>query len=215
MAILRRTIVLSLISATWLVALGFIIFAAVVTRDWSSEPEPADGIVVLTGGPLRIRTGAELLERVLGKRLLISGVNAQTGQADVKRLSGLSAETFSCCVDLGYFARDTVGNALEARTWVNERKYNSIIVVTSSFHMPRSLSELARELPNVRLVPHPVMPRGGAGESWWLDPMMTRHLVAEYLKFLPSAARLAVQRLRQPFRANSIAEANSAGHPGR
>jgi hypothetical protein len=60
------------------------------------------------------------------------------------------------------------------------------------------MSELARALPEVRLIAHPVLPPSFKGRTWWLDQKAARVLVAEYLKLLPSAARLAMSRLIRP-----------------
>ncbi len=56
------------------------------------------------------------------KRLLISGVNRKVTREEMQRLLGLDAQTFNCCVDLGYEALDTVGNADETRTWANTQR---------------------------------------------------------------------------------------------
>lgn len=181
--------------AACLLALGFLVFASIVTREPNPDDVRADGIVVLTGGDTRILEGARLLSEGRADRLLISGVNRRTPRNDVMKLSGLETQKFSCCVDLGYEARNTTGNADETRSWVEAMRYDSLIVVTSSYHMPRSLAELSIALPQTQLIPHPVVPRGFPENSWWLHPGATRILVSEYLKFLPAAARYAANRI--------------------
>jgi len=197
----------------WGGALGFVLFAASVMRTPVAANEKADAIVVLTGGQQRIEESARLLKDGYGARLLISGVNTRTGQSDLIRLSGLDAATFNCCVDLGYTALDTIGNASETQTWANAHRYRSLIVVTSNYHMPRTLVELSRTLPNVRLIPHVVTPTTFDTEAWWLSPVTMRNLVAEYVKFLPSAARFAFHRVVTPFDNGSIATVNGAHDP--
>jgi uncharacterized SAM-binding protein YcdF (DUF218 family) len=209
----RRIVIAAVVSGAWLLALGFITFALMVSENVQAAGERADGIVVLTGGAQRIQEGANLLKRGLGERLLISGVNAQTGQADVRRIAGLDAQKFECCVDLGYTALDTAGNAWETRTWAKARNYNKLIVVTSNYHMPRSLLELSRVLPGVILIPHPVTPKSFNTETWWLSPMTARNLLAEYVKLLPSAVRLAASRAFGPLGGHSIAEAGTPAGP--
>lgn len=199
--------------AVWGLVLGFILFASNVMRAPVAASDKADGIVVLTGGQSRIKEGARLLEEGFGRRLLISGVNTQTSQSDLLRLSGLEKQKFNCCVDLGYTALNTIGNASETRTWVEENRYASLIVVTSNYHMPRSLVELSRYLPGTRLIPHPVTPTVFDTEAWWLSPVTLRNLVAEYLKFLPSAARFALHRAMTPFESGSVAAAGSEPAP--
>ncbi|MEQ1672343.1 MAG: YdcF family protein, partial [Hyphomicrobium sp.] len=126
---------------------------------------------------------------------LISGVNRITRREDVERISGLDHKAFTCCVDLGYEALDTVGNADETRTWANTNGYKSLIVVTSSYHMPRSLAELALAMPDRTFIAHAVTPRGFPDSGWWLHIRTTRVLLSEYLKYLPAVARLTAQRL--------------------
>jgi uncharacterized SAM-binding protein YcdF (DUF218 family) len=191
----------------WAAALGFVLFAANVMRTPVHASEKADGIVVLTGGQSRIKEGARLLKDGYGARLLISGVNTRTGQGDLIRISGLDAKTFNCCVDLGYTALNTIGNASETQTWAKANGYRSLIVVTSNYHMPRTLVELSRTLPDILFIPHTVTPDTFDTEAWWLSPVTMRNLVAEYIKFLPSAARFALHRAVTPFDGGSVATA--------
>ena len=53
--------------------------------------------------------------RVAASRLLISGVNRMTTREDLYRKSGLTPALFACCVDIGYDAHDTSGNAEETK----------------------------------------------------------------------------------------------------
>lgn len=196
----------------WLLVFGFVMFATAVMRERKDTVSRADGIVVLTGGETRIHEGARLLRDGRGARLLISGVNKIASRDEVLKLSGLSEQEFDCCVDLGYRALDTVGNADETRAWASALGYDRLIVVTASYHMPRSMAELSRALPGVELIPHPVVPKSFRQEAWWLHPGTTRTLVGEYLKFLPSAARYGVARLVSPWQGSSVA-GSGAGEP--
>ncbi len=193
-------------AAVALLALGFILFAAVVTRPPAPADIRADGIVVLTGESRRIAEGARLLKEGRAERMLISGVFRRTGKKALMRISGLPEQKFDCCVDIGYAALDTAGNADEARAWATERRYATLIVVTASYHMPRSLAELSLALPTTRLIPHPIVIRGFPERRWWLNPSVTRLLLSEYLKFLPAAAHLTVTRLWRSTNSSSLAE---------
>ncbi len=178
----------------WLLASGFVLFAAIAMREPPPALERADGIVVLTGGDQRIGEGARLLQSGLGDRLLITGVNAHTRRQDIAGLKQLPDWQVQCCVDLGYEARNTSGNAEEAGAWARQRRYGSLIIVTSSYHMPRSLVEMARELPRTRLVAHPVLPPSFRTSEWWLEPRTFRILLSEYVKLFPATARLVAHR---------------------
>lgn len=173
--------------------LGFVFFTFNVISLSTTTTEKADAIVVLTGVQARLQEGAQLLQKGLGKRLLISGVNTQAGQSEIRSLAGLDAKTFSCCVDLGYTALNTTGNASETQTWVEANKFRSLIIVTSNYHMPRSIAELKLVLPDVRLIPHPVRSGPTNLKGLWFSPIKLRNLLTEYIKFLPTALRLSLQ----------------------
>jgi uncharacterized SAM-binding protein YcdF (DUF218 family) len=193
-----------------LLGVGFMLFAEAATQHAALPREKADGIVVLTGTHQRIHEAARLLASGYGGRLLVSGVNPQATGEELRRIVRLDQRLFSCCVDLGYEAKDTIGNAEETRTWVDAHGYASVIVVTSDFHMPRSLAELGRAMPDVRLVPHPVPSRSPRGKAWWRNPSTLRVLAAEYVKFLPAAARYAAARLVRVFETRTATAAAPA-----
>lgn len=156
----------------------------------SSSPAPnakADGIVVLTGGENRIREAMILLDEKRGKRVLITGVNPDLSEEEVMALTGLDEKIFSCCVDVDRKALDTIDNAQETASWVEIHNFNSLIVVTGAFHMPRALLEFNHAIEGVNLIAHPVnVPNNG---TWWRQSERLRDLVREYSK-------LAIVRFR-------------------
>lgn len=202
----RRVMILVTGAAFSLLVLGFILFASVVTRTPAPANPRAEGIVVLTGEGRRIAEGARLLKEGRAERMLISGVNPRTSKRAILKISGLPEQTFDCCVDLDYLALDTAGNANETRSWAVARRYDTLIIVTASYHMPRSLAELALALPGAQLIPHPVVPKGFPESGWWFHPSTTRVLLAEYLKFLRSAAHLTLARMIGQVEPNALAE---------
>ena len=173
---------------------GFVIFASSIAHYATAAGLQADGIVVLTGGEHRLSEAARLLAEGRGRRLLISGANRATTRHDLYRKSGLSTAMFER-VDVGYAAHDTSGNAEETKAWATTHGFSRLIIVTSSYHMPRSLIELGRAMPATALVPYPVVSRNFRTERWWMHGATARLLFFEYLKFLPSAARFCVGRL--------------------
>lgn len=190
-----RLIFNSLMLAFGLLAIGFLIFTRSIER---SQPEPertADGIAVLTGGVARIDEAMKLLAQQKAKRLLITGVNRTTSMEALKQLANEGDQLFSCCVDIDKEARDTIDNATETSQWVAQRHYNSIIVVTSNYHMPRALAELARVMPGVTLIPYSVVYNNVHLDRWWTYPGTTKLLVSEYLKYLPALGRLGATQL--------------------
>ncbi len=171
--------------------IGFLVFARGIDRSQSEPDVSADGIAVLTGGAARIDEAMKLLAQHKAKRLLITGVNRTTSTEELKRLSTQDDALFVCCVDIDKEARNTIDNATETSQWVARNRYDSIIVVTSNYHMPRALAELGRVMPTVTLVPYSVVDNNARIERWWAYPGTTRLLISEYVKFLPAVARLA------------------------
>ena len=109
-----------------------------------------------------------LFERGVGKRLLISGVHPTTTKSDLKKLVHGGAR-FDCCADLGFSAANTHGNAAEAAAWAKAHGFNSLVLVTANYHMPRAHAEFGAEMPDVRLEPYPVDPDGIDLHHWWRD----------------------------------------------
>ena len=171
-------------------ALGFAAFVMSLPRPAVDPASDADAIVALTGEGGRLAPAVLLLEHGGGKRLLITGVNKTTTKRSLKSLLQDAGKAFDCCADLGFAAADTRGNAEEAAAWAREHNYRSLIVVTTSYHMPRSLAEFGAQMPDVKLVPFPV-PEERNPTAW----QTFRRLHGEYAKFLASLARIGIQDL--------------------
>ena len=179
---------------------GLVIFAATIAHYTPVRlgTSDADAIVVLTGGGHRVSEAVQLFSSGKARRLLISGANKSTTREDLKRQAGINPMLFECCIDVGYEALDTIGNADEARAWAKTWGFRRLVVVTSNYHMPRSLAEFARAMPDTELIAYPVVSRTYRAQTWWLYPGTVRIVLSEYLKFLPSAARLVTSRLMPP-----------------
>lgn len=175
------------LGASWLA--GFLYFVLNLTYSDAQARAKADGIVVLTGGPGRIAAALRLLEDRQGTRLLISGVNPETTRAELVRGFG-KPDLFACCIDIGYRASNTTGNAAEAARWAAEHRFRSLIVVTSTEHMPRGLAEMRRVMPGAHLIPYPIAPAVHRPADWWHEGMVVRVLANEYSKYLVSLARM-------------------------
>jgi uncharacterized SAM-binding protein YcdF (DUF218 family) len=170
--------------------LGFVAFVWILPEEQLPLERNADGIVVLTGGTSRVTDALELLASGRSKRLLITGVNPGTTTADIARQTGNYDRFLSCCVDLDYSALNTLGNAVQARIWATDHNFQSLIVVTSAYHMPRALAELAHQLPDAALVPYPVVSDRLRIEPWWSNGTTTRLVLSEYLKYLFAKMRM-------------------------
>jgi len=177
------TTLFSLITA-W--GLGWLWFATTIAV---TEPvkviSKTDAIIVVTGGNGRINAGLDLLDDKKAPRLFISGVNKATSKSDIfkswkRPLSQRKSGNKPCCVYLGYEALDTNQNALEVSDWVKKNKIETIQLVTSTYHMPRTLHLVRRNLPETEIKPFPVFTddfEPWKGRFWTLS-------FSEYNKFL-------------------------------
>jgi uncharacterized SAM-binding protein YcdF (DUF218 family) len=188
----------ALLVAVMLWGVGLLAFASRVAHATpAADPGRAQGIVALTGGSNRRLTAAmALLQAGRGQRLLISGVNRRATREQIRQAArAVAGPVYDCCVDLGFEAIDTVGNAREAAEWARARGYDRLILVTADYHMPRALLELRGAMPRVQLTPYPVATEDVNARRWWKTPQGLRLMVMEYDKYLVILAREAVLRL--------------------
>jgi len=181
------------VTAAAVICLGFAWFVYHVPAEEVALDRNADGIVVLTGGASRISDAIELLAAGRGKRLLISGVHRSTTTAAIARINPRYEGLVACCVDLGRAAINTVGNAVETRAWVKDRGFASLIVVTSAYHMPRTMAELQQQMPDIELVPFPVVTDRLRNEPWWSSAPTARLILTEYAKYVMAQLRMRIE----------------------
>lgn len=163
----------------------------------AAEPARADAIVALTGPSAeRVNAAIRLLEQDKGERVLISGVNREVRRQELRALTPGSSRLFNCCVDLGFEAEDTVGNAQEIAAWAEAKDYDSLIVVTSDYHMPRALTEIRAAAPGVELTPYAVETPSLDNSRWWRAAVTARRMTLEYMKYLAAMARAGVASIR-------------------
>ena len=192
---MRSLAAFAVIALIW--AAGLFAFAARV-QHLTPMPQPAaaDGVVVLTGANSneRIAAGVSLLSQRLGRRVLVSGVNREVTREQLRAATGSVRRLYDCCVDLGFTAVDTVGNARETADWAKSMKFSSLTIVTSDYHMPRAMLELRAVLrpPGVTLQVYAVPTPGLRIRHWWKSPHAARLMVVEYCKYLAILGREAV-----------------------
>jgi uncharacterized SAM-binding protein YcdF (DUF218 family) len=192
---MRSLAILVLILVLW--GAGLLAFAARVAASTPApDPPVADGIVALTGASsMRIEAATRLLELGKGRRLLISGVNPVVRPAELRDAAGAAGRAYDCCVDLGFEAVNTQGNARETAAWARRHAFRSLIVVTSDYHMPRSILELHASMPDIELHPYPVETDTLNARRWWARGEDARRLMYEYSKYLLILGREAVRGL--------------------
>ncbi|MCR9121453.1 MAG: YdcF family protein [Phyllobacteriaceae bacterium] len=173
------------------IVVGFFVFAGRVGGQTENRPAAvsADAIVVLTGGRARLEPAVTLLRQKRGARLLISGVDTDISDATLRRTLGIDADLFECCIDIDREALDTRGNAESSAAWARRNGYASLIVVTNDYHLPRSMLEMRSALPDVAIVPYPVVNTEADADDLAAFADRYRVLFGEYAKYLVARAR--------------------------
>lgn len=109
-----------------------------------------EDIVVLTGGKNRIKSALDSVKKFHAKNVLISGVYKGTKLEDIL---GDTENMGDVSVVLGYKAMNTEGNAKEIREVAEDLGMKEIILVTSDYHMFRSLHEVRKYNKNLKIYP--------------------------------------------------------------
>jgi uncharacterized SAM-binding protein YcdF (DUF218 family) len=179
-----------LCSACWLTGLFW--FTSQIPRLAAADPR-AEIAIVLTGGPGRMDYGMTLLADQHVGAVFISGVGKGVSTGDILRLLSPSLRrripAAGNTVFLGDDAVNTIGNAEETRRWLQGKPYRTALLVTSNYHMPRSLSEFREAIPEVTWLPAPVIDSDFRETPWMIHPESRRLVLSEYHKFLMSKLR--------------------------
>lgn len=188
-------VILTGLFAIWVV--GLVRFVDRLPRTAEAAPQKADAVVVLTGGSRRVDEGVALLEAGEAPVLFVSGVDERVDGKGIRSLlddgdTRLPDKLIDCCLVLGHGASDTIGNARETAIWMAVGDRMSMLLVTSNYHMPRAMLEFAHAMPDVQVIPHPVIPPDVRLDSWYRYPGTLALLANEYSKYLFATARVTV-----------------------
>jgi uncharacterized SAM-binding protein YcdF (DUF218 family) len=146
-----RILSLLVILGLWLY--GFNDFYKQVHYQKSGYNQAIEGLVILTGSNLRIRSGLQIFKKTQAKRLLISGIDQNVTLNALKSTHFKGNENLLTSVDLGYGSFSTHSNALETALWVQNNHFKIIGLVTSKIHMPRSILIFKQIMPDVEIIP--------------------------------------------------------------
>jgi uncharacterized SAM-binding protein YcdF (DUF218 family) len=150
--VIRR--IVSLIVIVWLLGLAW--FA--IFLPGPSDVARTDAIVVLTGAPGRFKRGLAVLAAGRAQRLLVSGVDRSVKRIEFDAAQHVPPQLSACCIDLGKDAVDTISNAREAAEWAQRRKFKSVRLITTDWHMRRAQFEFHRALGNDVMIASDAVP---------------------------------------------------------
>ena len=174
----------------WII--GFFGFCLYVLSLEAVKEIKTDGLAVLTGSPERIPEGLRLFKEHPEVKVLISGMNPRV--VETKLYKNIPSEAIPRLA-LGWTATNTYENAREVRQWVLENKMKSVTILTSFYHMPRSLLEIGNLLTETELVPAPVFPKGFYESPKWLHTRTAWLMFVEYNKTLFVLCRLGIRNI--------------------
>lgn len=135
-----------LVLGSW--CMGYVAFVY-HSQSYPHEVPKCEYIAVLTGDRGRIALALATMKKTNPKGVFVSGVYEKTTLNDI-----LSHEQYSgCYVVLGKCARNTEENASEICDWARDCGANSFVLITSDYHMIRSLTEIAHYDPALEITP--------------------------------------------------------------
>jgi uncharacterized SAM-binding protein YcdF (DUF218 family) len=164
---------------------GFVYFMDVISQCCPSDQTiNTEAIIVLTGDKHRIETGLELLKANPSKRLFITGVDSKIRKVAsvIKIFSSISRELQNK-VEFGQMATCTFENASEVKEWTESNDIHSITLVTSNYHMPRSLLLFKDAMPSLAIENYPISSREITLDALKKDPKAILFLLKEYTKY--------------------------------
>ncbi len=150
------------------------------------EENIVEGIVVLTGDKYRISEGLSLLEKKIGNKLLISGVNSKISLNVIKNEFPKYDELFNCCIEFDNTSSNTFENIREAYVWKLNNNINTILIVSSDYHLPRV------ELESNRLLLKEDTHYYGVEYKSQKINIRMKKLIVEYVKYLRTKVSLSI-----------------------
>ena len=162
--------------------ISFIIFTDKIKYKDIGFSGETDGIAVLTGGKGRINLGLDLLNKNKNLKLIISGVDKKVSRASIipNKLENINNIT------LDKEAESTFQNALVIKRWIEKYKLKKVTIITSYYHMPRSILLMKLLSPSINFYPYPVEKNFAKKLSFRKNLIYYFFLIEEHIKYLMS-----------------------------
>ena len=179
---MKKTVCYLIICLCIVWAAGFILFNRTINTYQTDNRTKTDAIIALTGGRNRISAAVKLLNEEMAPRLLISGVQKDIPRKDIEKLNAVKL-IGKPEIEIEDKSQNTVENAIEATDWIKRNNIRSIRLVTSNYHLPRSVQEFRALNKNLKIIIHPVYSEKGSAK-WWKNFGSFLLVASEYNKFL-------------------------------
>ena len=179
MNVIKALITLSVVLLVVIAAL-FIDFTY-KTFSYRQSSVKADAIVVLAGGKGRVDEGVRLYRERRAAYLFLIGVDPSVRKSDLYRPQ--AGDPSSDNVILEKSSRNTLENAIYGREVLLRQRVESVVLITSRYHMKRSAILFRNALPkNVAIYPYPVDSKN-LKEAWWNHGGSFHLLFTEFYKY--------------------------------
>ena len=168
---------------------GFIIFLKKIQYNKVNFNSQTEGIAVLTGGKGRINLGLELFDKNRNLKLIISGVDKKVSNKSIipnnfKDKSNITIDKVS---------ESTYQNAKIINKWTSKYKLQNVTIITSYYHMPRSMMLMQLMAPNINFYAYPVKKKISNKISFKENILYYFFLIEEYIKYLLSYLILMIK----------------------
>ena len=203
---MRRRVLTAVIVLALFWTFGLFRFAALVNRQPEDTATVTQALIVLTGGTERVAAAVDLLRQEKAERLFISGVNKKVDWVLLAQTINELPDQLNDKITLGHVACNTRQNALESRDWLKRNGFQTVRLVTASYHMPRSLSEFKNVMPEITIIPYPVFPQTVKHDEWWKWPGTFALITSEYMKFLIVAVKHVFPFIHDSYNAETVCE---------
>lgn len=170
---------------------GLLAFGGLALQSPAHSPEPSDLIVVLGGGSMsaRLQKGAELYERRLASRILVTGFSGESLavvelQADwrYRYLQGIGVPAEAILTDTQ--ARNSGEEARAIAQLMQDKQWNTVLIVSDPPHLVRLAWILGKVLQptNIRYQLIASNPTWWNATMWWTNPVSATFVIEEYIK---------------------------------
>ena len=140
-----------------------------------------DAIVVLTGGRGRVEEGIRLYRDHRARWLYLVGVDPSVRKGDL--FTERAGTRDGAEIVLEKSSRNTLENALYTRDLIARHKINSLLLITSRYHMKRAVLIFRSTLPkDIAVYPYPVDSKN-LKQAWWSHGGSFRLLFSEFYKY--------------------------------
>ena len=154
-------------------------------------------IVILTGGTNRIKEGLKIIDnfkksKKINYKILVSGTGLGFTKSILRKQLGpnFNPKLIQCCIDLDSVSKNTFTNARETFKWISKNKINEFILITSNYHMPRSILEFKNVMPNLKIYTYAITPEKHDIKNWLSSYQTFGLVLTEYCKYIVASLRI-------------------------